>query len=67
VGPGSPEGDFIDWLTIKSQTESVARCSTHQVTSARPRLRAGIRLWLWRKERPVDRGAGSNKNRPACV
>jgi carbonic anhydrase len=24
VGPGSPEGDFIDWLTIKSQTESVA-------------------------------------------
>jgi len=24
-GPGSSEGDFIDWLTIKSQTESVAR------------------------------------------
>jgi carbonic anhydrase len=24
VGPGSLEGDFIDWLTIKSQTESVA-------------------------------------------
>lgn len=23
-GPGSSEGDFIDWLTIKSQTESVA-------------------------------------------
>jgi carbonic anhydrase len=22
-GPGSSEGDFIDWLTIKSQTESV--------------------------------------------
>jgi hypothetical protein len=28
VGPGSREGDFIDWLTIKSQTESVAS-STH--------------------------------------
>jgi carbonic anhydrase len=24
VGPGSLEGDFIDWLTITSQTESVA-------------------------------------------
>lgn len=24
VGPGSPAGDFIDWLTIKSQAESVA-------------------------------------------
>jgi len=24
VGPGSPEGDFIDWLTIKDQAESVA-------------------------------------------
>jgi carbonic anhydrase len=23
-GPGSSEGDFIDWLTIKSQAESVA-------------------------------------------
>jgi len=22
-GPGSSEGDFIDWLTIRSQTESV--------------------------------------------
>ena len=24
AGPGSSEGDFIDWLTIKSQTESLA-------------------------------------------
>jgi carbonic anhydrase len=31
-GPGSSEGDFIDWLTIKSQTESVTS-DVHRIRS----------------------------------
>ena len=44
-GPGSSEGDFIDWLTIKSQTDSVTndvrRIRSHPLV---PEL--GADLWL---------------------
>jgi carbonic anhydrase len=37
-GPGSAEGDFIDWLTIKDQTESVTadakRIRAHKLVPA---------------------------------
>ena len=39
-GPGSAEGDFIDWLTIKDQAESVAADVTR--IRAHPLVPAGV-------------------------
>ena len=61
-GPGSAEGDFIDWLTIKDQAESVTadvkRIRSHKLV---PRRRADLRLYLRREVRPADRGAGGER------
>lgn len=42
-GPGSAEGDFIDWLTIKSQAESVA--SDVRRIRAHPLVPAGVPIY----------------------
>ena len=61
-GPGSAEGDFIDWLTIKDQAESVTadvkRIRSHRLV---PRRRPGLRLYLRREIGPADRGASGDR------
>jgi len=59
-GPGSAEGDFIDWLTIKDQAESVAADEAHQGAQAGAGRRADPRLYLRREVREADRGTGGD-------
>ena len=56
-GPGSAEADFIDWLTIRNQAESVL--SDVRRIRAHPLVPASvpIRLYLRREEWPARRGA----------
>ena len=67
-GPGSAEADFIDWLTIRNQAESVAsdvrRIRAHP---ACPGVGAHLRLYLRCEERPARRGAGGNQGRPRRI
>jgi carbonic anhydrase len=42
-GPGSSEGDFIDWLTIKTQADSVA--SDVRRIRSHPLVPAEIPIW----------------------
>ena len=61
-GPGSAEGDFIDWLTIKDQAESVTadvkRIRAHPLVPSDVPV---LRLYLRREERAADRGAGGDR------
>jgi carbonic anhydrase len=54
-GPGSAEGDFIDWLTIADQAESVL-ADVKRIRSHPLRRRAGLRLYLRREVGASDRG-----------
>jgi carbonic anhydrase len=64
-GPGSAEGDFIDWLTIKDQAESVtadvARIRAH------PLVPAGVPIYgSASRQRGVDDGDASSTGARTC-
>ena len=61
AGPGSPEGEYIDWLTIADQrTERRRRRRANPQPSARARPHPDLRLRLRRRDRPPPRGARSD-------
>jgi carbonic anhydrase len=60
-GPGSTEGNYINWLTFydnsKSVFEDVKRIRNHPLV---PRRHSGLRLYLRREIGETRRGSGSH-------